>query len=572
MFALPLGQSLIYVGVPYIDGQGAPNIYVATYATGSEPPSCTSASFVSTPQWAVAPYQVDINADYLGSHHYLPSYNKRAVGILDVPEGTNLVVCAMWYDTSVASFDRSTPSRYQSLLVSSPDTATPVFTLQSIRTVQHVAQGTLTVTGATLFGNICGTWFGPDTAVDASQTIPANAVLCDRGGQSGGGSTNAFQVSTSYVKPDGNRVNSSAVIRMPSVLCTGADCALPPDSTYDVVLPTVTVATGMCGSSFGAGCTPPTSDTSLGVATVALHWVAGASNGNTAWSVGNSLEATPTAPRPDSPQFDVYNGWAPALSTDGGTGSASLSIRTDRQANYTITVSGDCWKGTPPAPITGRASTATGIYFTATASLTGLCPGTRYSSTIELVDDAGHRTLASTMVPTASIAPTAYQDWGGGDFTVPQDHLVVSAHVEVLHGYPLNQDWGIMGADLTVGASRWPNTAHFDQACHTSAENNIPGTMGDQTVPLTDTIHLKVAARYVLEGLYNGHEPSAPCAWTSMSDYAASQDLDVTPSQLVRGVLIHTDFHPDPNHETPGISEPSSGSVYVWVSATRVSG
>jgi hypothetical protein len=284
------------------------------------------------------------------------------------------------------------------------------------------------------------------------------------------------------------------------------------------------------------------------------------------------LEATPSAPRPGSPQFDISHAWTPALSTDGLTGSASLAIRTDRAANYTITVAGDCWKGTPAAPITGRAATASGAYFTATASLSGLCPGARYSSTVELVDDAGHRTLASTVTPTASIAPTAFEYWGGGNFTVPQDHLVISAHVEVLHGYPLSQDWGIMGADLTVGDATWANTAHFDQACHTSDQNNIPGTLGDQTVPLTDTIHLKVAARYVLQGLYYGHAPSAPCAWESMSDYEAHADADVTPSQLTRGVLIHTDFHPDPYHDTPGISLPPSGSVYVWVSATRVSG
>jgi hypothetical protein len=429
-----------------------------------------------------------------------------------------------------------------------------------------VAQGTLTVTGATLFGNICGTWFGPDTAVDASQDIPANAVLCDRGGQSGGGSTNAFQVSTSYVKPDGNRVNSSAVIRMPSVLCTGADCALPPDSTYDVVLPTVTVATGMCGSSFGAGCTPPTSDTSLGVATVALHWVAGASNGNTAWSVGNSLEATPTAPRPDSPQFDTSHAWTPALSTDGLTGSASLAIRTDRAVNYTITVSGDCWKGTPAAPITGRAATASGAYFTAAASLSGLCPGENYSSTIELVDDAGHRTLASSTTPTVSIAPTAFQNWGGG-FTVPQQHLRISAHVEVLHGYPWNEDWGIYGADLTVGDSRWPNTAHFDGTCFASDQNNIPASFADQTVPLTDSIQLSTYSRFAVRGLYDGHEPSSRCGWDNVYDFEASASSTVTPAQLMRGVLIQTDFF-----QAGDRSRTVKGHLYLWVTATRVSG
>jgi hypothetical protein len=94
--------------------------------------------------------------------------------------------------------------------------------------------------------------------------------------------------------------------------------------------------------------------------------------------------------------------------------------------------------------------------------------------------------------------------------------------------------------------------------------------LGDQTVPLTDTVHLKVAARYVLQGLYNGHAPSAPCAWESLSDYEAHADVEVTPSQLARGVLIQTDFRPTPYHETPGISQPSSGSIYVWVSATRV--
>lgn len=564
MFAIPLGQSLLYVGVPYAAGQGEPTLMATRYATGSEPPACGSRSFTPNLVWALAPNSVDINADYLRSHHYMTSYGKRSVGILDVPEGTNIVVCALWFDSSAASFDRTTPTRYESLLASAPDTATPVFTIDSIRTVREIAQGSLTITGSTLFGNVCHSWNGPVPAAGALQTVSIGEVLCDKGGLWGGGSTNAFQVSTSYLKPDGNRVNSSTVIRMPSVLCTGPGCALPPDSTYDVGLPAVTVATGLCGSSFGADCTPPSTETSLGVATVSVHWERGASNGNTDWSVGSGVEVTPSTTPPDAPRFDVDRVWTAGLSADGLTGSASLSLRADRQVNYTITVSGDCWKGDPAAPITGRAATASGAYFTATASLSGLCPGASYSSTIELVDDAGHRTLASSTTPTVSIAPTAFQNWGGG-FTVPQQHLRISAHVEVLHGYPWNEDWGIYGADLTVGDSRWPNTAHFDGTCFASDQNNIPATFEDQTVPLTDSIQLSTYSRFAVRGIYDGHEPSSRCGWNNVYDFEASASSTVTPAQLLRGVLIQTDFF-----QSGDRSRTARGHLYLWVTATRV--
>lgn len=565
MFALPLGQSLLYVAVPYVPVQGEPTMVIAPYAPGTEAPSCDDPSLRSTIGWANAPQSYEMSATYLNSHHYVSSFRMRYSGILNVPEGTNVVICAIWYDPDAASFALSTPLRYETLLASSPDTAMPVFTLDSVRTVRHLDQASLLILGSSVSGNICGQWNGPVPGFDAFHTIPIDMELCNGAAGYGTGSTVGFEVTSYYLPVTGDRISHSSVIRMPSTLCTGPGCDLPPDATYNVNLPTITVGTGLCGSSFGADCTPPTRETSLGVATISVHWVEGATNGNTAWAVGDAAEVTPTLVLPDAPQFDTYEGWVPSLSTDGLTGSATARIRADRPVNYTITLSGDCWTGAPPAPVTGRAARAEGTSFTSTASVTGLCPGSTYASTIELVDDAGHRTLSSRTYPTASIEPTTFREWVAGYVTIPQAQLEVTARVQVLHSYPWTNDWWIAGADLSMGAESWPYTAHFDETCHAAADNNIDGAWRPVTIPVTESIHLESYSRFGIEGFYDGHPGTSRCDWDGLSNFEARVAADVTPAQLLRGILLEADFY-QTGIPSPGIR----GHLYVWVTATRV--
>lgn len=572
MFAVPLGQSLLYVGVPYTPRAGEPWVKVATYVEGETPPSCGDPALRNDLSWAIAPHAVDMSADYLHAHNYASAFSKRFAGVVDVPEGTNAVVCAQWFDDDSASFDRGIPTRFQTLLAASPDTATPVFTLENIRTIRPIEPWTVLVTGSTTFGRTCGQWNGPIETASSGGTLEIGEVLCDRhlGSAStsgtGSGSTNSLMVTASFRSSStAERIQAAGVIRVRSVLCAGADCDLPPDSTYSLPLPAVRVGTGLCGSSFGSDCTPPTRETSLGVATISVRWDEGASNGLAAWSVGTSAEGAPDATAPDAPQFDLFSGWHFTLSHDAMTAAGTLEMRVDRPVSYAVTVSGDCWMGTPPGTFTGRVARAEGAYYTGEVAVSGMCAGSTYAATVELVDDAGHRTVASSTSGPSDPVGESRVLWPSGSFWTPQGELELTFRTQVLHGYPWNEPWWIAGVDVDVNGGGRDLGAHFDRTCRTADENNVDGTLGSMRVPMTPSVHISAYSRFAVRGLYFGHAPAAPCAWEDLRDFDTSIEADLTPAQLLRGVLLESDFfQSDPVGTRP------QGHLYIWVTATRV--
>lgn len=542
MFAFPLGPNYLYVGVPYNPYEESPVLTAHLYSRGDPVPSCTSGSG-EAPAQAIRQHDVDLSPDYLRAHNYMSIFSEQLTTLYDLPEGSNAIVCALYYDSSRAIFDASTPERVQSVLVSAPDTVSPRFTLESLSTIKNVTAGSLGIVASSPFGIPCGQWWGPEEDTSAMTTLTPEWLLCDRGavgpsaGAPGGATQNLVITASRWDDAERHSVNSTTVIRLPRVSCAAGDCPIPPSRTYTVALPQVTVGTGMCGSSFG-DCTPPARETSLGTAVIRVDWEQGRSNGADHWLVGDVVQDEPAVTRPDFPQFDIATYNDSVLAGDGLSVRTGFHLRFDRPVTYTVSLAGDCWIAAPPAPVTGRASLVDGLYRVADAGFSGLCPGARYQATVEYVDDAGHRGLAGAYGTTGTTVT-----WAGGTFTTPQDRLIITGEMTITADPSFSEGFGELGGSVKPQGSTVGDAAYAVPACMARGERTTNVVWdGGLTVPLRSQINLQVTTRAITENLYYGVNHDADCTWPNPLDWWGESNISVTPEQLLRGITLRGDL------------------------------
>ncbi len=542
MYARPLGDHYLFVGVPHRPTGNAPELRTVFVEPGQDPPTCATASPRSQAATLISPIETTVPASYRRDHHQDEAYTRQLDAVLDLPEGATVLVCANWYSDAGASFDSNTPTQTESLVVNVPDSVSPVFTLASIDVTKHVSTNSLSLETSTPTGIRCGGWFGPSTSVPMGPAHSVEALLCDRAHASRGtvrpvGAGEALVVTASYVREDAvGTVTTRGVIRLPHVDCPGGTCDLPPSRTYSIALPQVDVPTGLCGSSFGSGCTPPTRQTSLGTATIRVDWERGRSNGATTWEIGDATMAHPGAPSTPNIQFDGTRTVTPTLATDGLSASADVTIRADRAATYSATVTGDCWTDGPLPAVTGSL-TASGRYFTAPLHIDGLCPGSRYRMSVDLAGVDGTHVLVSPVRGDGSTL------WLGGAFTTPESRVHLTGTVTVLADTGWSRAWWLGGADVSQAGSAYPGpTAIPDQRCRTASDQAVPLTWDSRTLPLRASMSLELHAHVTAEDRYADVNHDADCSWPSVLNFEVSEPFTVTAADLERGVRLEGDF------------------------------
>ena len=541
MTATPLGSSLLYVSVPNYGATNVPLLQAWVVEEGTVP-GCSAADTAHQNLRIVGTqHLVEVSADYLRRHNYVSGYNTRLVSLYDVPEGSTVVLCARWYDREAPSWARDTPTDQKAMVVMSPDTISPIVTLARLNLANAVTADAVRMTASSQWGWVCGEASAPGADASAGAVVEVGAELC-RISEAGttriaeGGTRANVVISTDLVW--GSRhTTSRAMLPLGRLACVGV-CELPEPRTYIVALPTVTVGAGMCGSSFG-DCTPPTRETAFGTADVVVTWEQGNANGLDRWSVGAVDDTPPDAPVSDRPQFDAGSYWVPSLSPDGWTGSATLTFRTDRHVSYTIWGSGDCVIGTSPGPLTGvTRPTDVGVE-SATVSISGVCPGESYDTQVEIVDDAGRRTVAAY---TAS-ADTIW--WPGARFTVPINEIEVTGTMTVTTFGGWNESWWLVGSDVYFGADERRLYADYgasDARCYTGAVDSATGPLRTVRVNQERTIHVRAYTRVTSESLYYGVDHDARCDWPDPNNWVADVEFDVPFDQLLRGVTVTGDL------------------------------
>ena len=393
---VPLSDNIIFVSVPHIPAQ-AVDVRAWNVAPGVEA-SCANPAATSAGLQVLQELETtDVSSGYLERHNYRPEYTKRTSAAYWVPEGSTILVCIRWTDPDRPSWDWDASIRQYEQVFQSPDRTVPIVSLAGVSLARTVAENAITLSGRTREGEGCGGWVGPDTETD-TVALPAHLpVICDPYVSTA--STRGDIVVNASVTQGDNETSQSSVLPLSREACRGA-CALPETSWYRVSLPTVRVGTGLCGSSFGP-CDPPTAEVSAGTALLRVDWTQGNMNGQTDWASGLPSEGTPERLEPFAPQMNTFEELT--ATPAGSTGAYNLGFRlqTDRPVTYNIHLFASC---TTDGLITDVTGTSTGV---AMISFGRVCLGSEYRAEVELIDDAGHRSLW-TQTPGPNFWPYGY--------------------------------------------------------------------------------------------------------------------------------------------------------------------
>jgi hypothetical protein len=552
--AIPLTNSLLYVSAPNYGTTNPPIIFGWVVAAGQ---TADCSGFDTThPSLQVVQAQtlVEVTHDYLHAHNYADGYDHAAVMVYDVPEGSTVVVCARWYNRAGPSWDRDTPTKQEFLVAMSPDTSAPVITLTHVDFAHSADASSVSMVASTQSGIECGRAIFPPTAVSGGR-LDINQTLCDAGAPRSWmaplGSGGNVIVSTDAARGS-DVVHSSYVLPLSRYRCLGT-CALPPTLTYSVPLPTVRVGSGMCGTGFGGDCTPPTAENALGTAEIQVTWTQGNVNGLDHWVVGSSDNTPPAAPPvPDAPRFDDSQYPNVTLSSDGWSGWTSFAIRSDRHVTYTASIGGDCFVGTPPAPATGQSSAPSSGVSSASVTFAGLCPGGNYLITVELVDDAGHRTVAGASRDAGTVW------WPGSIVSLPVRMYAVAGSFQITTDPSRYKPWYVVGGHVSYTTDLYSDSyVDFGASasrCFTRDQFTATGT-SDGSAVQARTVHVRVYARVQDEGLYFGVNHDADCSWPSTNNFVADQSFDVAWTDLARGVTMTGDLPQADVGSIPGYPE-----------------
>ncbi|MCY7298115.1 MAG: hypothetical protein LH616_02755 [Ilumatobacteraceae bacterium] len=528
MVVQPLGPSLVYVSVPVRTAGPLPWVRAWVVDRG-DPADCSTWDGESDLGRIATESELEVSAGYLADRNYISAYTRRVSSVFSVPEGSVIVVCARWYDREAPSWRTDVPIEQLSVIVTSPDTLVPVVRLTGLNLARAVGAGTVHIFASSPFGYSCPDRLRlPQIDEDSGTILPVDDLLCAPGSELTGwesGSIGNIVVTSEITGRDGP-VTTSRVLPLGRYNCTGV-CVLPPTRSYELLLPTVTVGRGLCGSSFGS-CTPPTSEIALGTATITVMWEQGATTGASEWEVGESALVIPEDDVPDYPQLDVNNAVTATLDPIGISAFLTVPIEVDRQSNYRVTVEGDCFIDGPPEPAIGETARSVGE-FVANVRMNGMCSGQRYRVTVELTDAAGNRSIYGTHQP----GPFS---WYGASTTVPQGDLAFEGTIDIdyLAGSP--QAWWVTGADVQLGDDELGASFPVD-TCFTRTERSTAGTFEGIT-ELTPIVPVHIVVAAVTERLYTGVNRDATCGWTDQNWYTAYIDFDVAYTDLLRGVTV----------------------------------
>jgi hypothetical protein len=539
MWATTYGSSLLWVVVPTVAAGDPPLVYAWVAQEGTAPDWSAADSGHRYLNELDAGGLVEVSAEYLHDHNYMAAYTREVQRAYLVPEGSTVVVCARWFDRSAPVWDRDIPTKQKSIVVMSPDAVNPILTVTTVNPIKDLARHSITLKASDQFGMPCGLLGLPDEAAAAGTPVAIDEVVCRPAEESSefrrtSGSFGNVVLSTK-VGTGASAATTRTMLPLSRYACLGV-CDLPPTLTYAIPLPTVTVGTGLCG---GSGCAPPTRETALGTAEIEVTWEQGNTNGLDHWSIGEVNDAAPDAPVFDVPQFDTDAYWATSLSDSGWIGSARLALRADRHVTYTVSIAGDCFVGEPPAPVTGGTFRDSAGIEASSVSFSGLCPGATYETTVELVDDAGARTVAAHTGSAATVW------WYPAQFTVPINAVEITGTVTVTSDAAWAGGWWLVGTDVYLGNTEsriWDVRETDLERCFSGATHTTTWPFSHARAAQAELIHIHNYTRVMTEGLYYGVDHNRLCDWPGATDWIADVDADIPFDQLLRGVTLTGDL------------------------------
>jgi hypothetical protein len=363
-----------------------------------------------------------------------------------------------------------------------------------------------------------------------------------------------LEVRTDYRTETGASESERSLTRLflPTLRCTGI-CPEPEPQTYNVFLP-------------GLGqdqCPDRTTDDcelrrrTLGArATIDVTWVSEGDGGRTEWIVGTTGDEASEPEASDVARFDEFAYPTTTLSPDGFSGSARITLKWDRQVDYTAQLVGACFGGTPggpaPSPITGTARPAGTGVFAADVTFYGLCPGETYSYVVTYTDEGGV-TQTSAGPGAAGVTPVGW--WPGGTFVMQERLLELTVKMEIFRAdgltnhYKVRDSWVYIGAEYGASPGSGGFSPSFGDWQHercfalprVGSDPSIGSVRLKRTYDIVPGINLfSDVGRYPL---------STDCSFAWPVRYEGWTNSSVTLSQILAGVTVSGDLRWDPVHD-----------------------
>ncbi|HEU0207319.1 MAG TPA: hypothetical protein VFQ74_11590 [Pseudolysinimonas sp.] len=490
VLALPLGTGLLYVSVPSpSQTTGVRPVIHAWSITAGQSADCSGFGQHPDIPAVQAPVVLDVPATELERQNDDPTYRSRDVRIYSVPEGTTVVICARWFNSAAPSWSSSTPTLQKSIVVTSPDSITPVVTLHSLELGKAVDAGAVNVRVSTPTGLFCSQWTGPTEGAGPG-SVAVGAPICDVAA-SGDGFEGRLSVTTN-VRLGSDHVVTTSLLQLQRTSCTGV-CALPETMRYRIDLPTVTVATGICGNGFPweDPCTPPSQQVSLGSAVLDVSWVQGPTPGNRGWLIGTPDNILPVpGAAPVGPQLDTTALPVVGLVADRLSGGARYTLKVNEPATYTATIAGECFPTGYALTQTGSTAPTAGGTNGFTLAWDRLCPGATYWVTITLTDAAHHTTHWAIS--------GAENRWDGSLFWIPIGtiHVVGTLYVGPQNAqhtaYGVSRVMVGAGAGADASSSSGGHSLTPSRLCTAGSDGTGTAVPLDFTVEETSAIHLVI--------------------------------------------------------------------------------
>jgi hypothetical protein len=359
---------------------------------------------------------ISVGPDEVNALGAPPDFDRKAVRTFVIPEGATAIVCGRWFPGGGAPSWESAQATFESsAVVQAADRVLPSISLFDVTPYDDAVER-VEVRVASAEGIECWQWAWTR---DVDDTLPVE--LCDATLFSGGGTgadggrlwTRGFSgdlvVTATTRLSTGESSETRYLIPAADGACRGI-CEPPARQWYRVALEDIRQGTGLCGSSFGADCTPPSREIAAGTATFFVDWEQGLSSGAGGWNITPTLDAPRDYVAPDAPQLDWDEYWSfsePTLAVPWSTAVADL--RVDRPVAYTLRfragadVATRC-DGSGPLSATG-VSVASGGENVLRLGMPGLCLGATYVAELELVAEDGTRSVWSL--------DRAFSWWGG---------------------------------------------------------------------------------------------------------------------------------------------------------------
>ncbi|MEO8094831.1 MAG: hypothetical protein ABI632_07860 [Pseudolysinimonas sp.] len=521
---VPLNSALLYVSVPSpstVDGQRP---FIRAWVVADDEATDCSA-FDSRPDLPKLSPQTTspVDASWLDAQNYDPSFLSRDVVVYSVPEGSQVVICARWFSTPDHSW-QSAISRQRVVTVSSPDTVTPTIGIESIALGRLVQPDDIKVSVTMPGGLACGPeWDGPDVA-QTPGTFDVGVGLCDA-------STRGFDgrvvVTTSVNLGEGHRVDHSQVLQLERRHCTGT-CAVPADSHYQVDLATVRTGTGLCS---GEGCTPPSTETSLGRVNLVVQWAQGHVNNLADWMIGGVDGTLPGGTESEAPQFDTNVFPDTSHTSDGLQGRISFPVVLDRTGHYRAHLSGTCFPDGATRVITGEVLSSDPSAAPLVA-FSGLCPSANYAITLQVWDDSSHQNTYEFDSPD--------HRWSHALVTLSAVPINVTAHVQLSSMNRDHNAFGINSVGMEIGAQ---GVASYGTDPHCSPSSDQHGVDAHFTTVVGQADAYAVSMRVPVFTQNTSFAPTGGpdryCGFERQSYGYATVTGTVTFAELMHGVTLH---------------------------------